>query len=247
MIIYFLAKHFLLLLLLFLLLLLLILIRYALLNVDNQLTVDGSIAVQQKHSYATYAYDSVQAIVRAFAPTLAFSISARRFLNSSSVVQLREATMKRLRETNLPADVTRSGALAFHHDGSDNDRSSSSLQFTVKKRLMTTETLAEAEARGVGATAETSVLVASIHGTKVLREEPAWGTSRWPGLSDTVPLDRPQGTIPKSVYLAMAVVPGDVHTHLLAAQQAVAEINAKTKYVQHDTWFTCFTYFTCFT
>jgi hypothetical protein len=140
--------------------------------------------------------------------------------------------MKRLRETNLPADVTRSGALSF--GGSNNDRSSSSLQYTVKKWLMMTETLAEAEARGVGATTETSVVVASIHGTKVLREEPAWGTSRWPGLSDTVPLDRPQGTIPKSVYLAMAVIPEDVQTHLLAAQQAVAEINAKAKYVKRS-------------
>ena len=223
----FLSKYFLLFLLL--LLLLLIHIRYALLNVGNRLRVDGSIVVQAKHDYATYVYDSVQAIARAFAPTLAFSISARRV---SSVVQLREATMKRLRETNLPADVTRSGALSF--GGSNNDRSSSSLQYTVKKWLMMTETLAEAEARGVGATTETSVVVASIHGTKVLREEPAWGTSRWPGLSDTVPLDRPQGTIPKSVYLAMAVIPEDVQTHLLAAQQAVAEINAKAKYVKRS-------------
>ena len=203
---------------------------FGIVTIGKRVRLEGTLLVEPSKSYAAYAYDSVQAIVRAFAPALAGSIASRRFLNASSVVQLREATMKNLRMTNLNSDATRSGALTFNVD--NNDRTSDSLQYDVKKRLMSAEAFGDAVASGVVGAAETSVTVASILGKTVLFNEPAWSTTRWPGLGDTLPLDRPAGTIPKMVHVAMVVAEDDA-THLTAAQQAVAEINAKATYRVH--------------
>ena len=203
---------------------------YALLSTFPALTQDGSLILRNKHTYASYAYDSIQAVVRAFAPALAGSIKTRNFLNVSSVVQLREATMKNLRVTNLPVGVTRSGRLVFN--SADNDRKSVTLEYYVSKHLMTADALAIANASGIGGPADTMVTVASIKGTTVDLKEPFWSTTRWPGLGDKLPLDRDPSQIPKFVHMAMVVEADDV-VYTTTAQQAVAEINAKDTYRVH--------------